>query len=182
VIPISPWELVILTHSSLVTEMVSEVSSFLRSRASAFFVGLGLRLMLNPEATIVAWGSLPGRTTILRTDIWRDCQEPLNSSTPFVPSFPPASGALETVLTDSVLAVQVLPGEPKGNYSLLLCVSHPVSWLLGVWFFEKWSPNCRIILSISSTSPGPGGIGWDLMPETSVASFSSLQENKFNRK
>lgn len=137
-IPISRWELVILTHSSLVTEMAPEVSSFLRSRASAFFVGLGLRLMLNPEATIVAWGSLPGRTTILRTDIWRDCQEPLNSFTPFVPSFPPASGALETVLTDSVLVVQVsFRSCLENRKEIPLFCSVSLIQSLGSWVFDS---------------------------------------------
>lgn len=106
---------------------------------------------------------------------------------PFCPQFPTclwcSGNSFDRLCSSCSGLIQVLPGEPKGNYSLLLCFSRPVSWLLGFWFFEKWSPNCRIILSISSTSPGLGGIGWDLMPGTSVASFSSiLQEKKFNRR
>ena len=165
-IPIS-WELGILTHSSLVTEMTPEVSSFLRSRASALFVGLGLRLMLNPEATIVAWGSLPGRTTDSQNRHLEGLSRATKLFHPFCPQFPTclwhSGNSFDRLCSSCSDLIQVLSGEPEGNYSLLLCVSHPVSWLLGFWFFEKWSPNCRIILLISSTSPGLGGIGWEVL-------------------
>lgn len=151
-----------------VTQVVPEVNSFLRSSASALFLGLVLFPAL-PSHHCYHWGNLPSRGVGSQHRDQRGIKSHWTVSLLFslISHLPLLS--LETVLTDSSSCSGLTHVLLESQKEIILLCSVSLIQSLALGFpviFEEWLLSSRIILSKSSTSYGPGGVGWDLSPGT----------------
>lgn len=126
-----------------------------------------------PAITATIWGNLPNRGVGSQHRDQRGIKSHWTVSLLFslISHLPLLS--LETVLTDSSSCSGLTHVLLERQKEIILLCSVSLIQSLALGFpvvFEESFLSTRIILSKSSTSYGPGGVGWDLSPETTVFS------------